>query len=892
MQIMGRRALGAQFPSQAATCQRLLEASVLEHAGDGEIVSTVGPLEILLCVDDPGRAVGIATGVVGQIHSNEVPLCCAVHTGDVQIHPSPLTGRNEVAGPSVWIARELAALAEAGQVLITDAAAGLQDPEVTQHTRREDLGERALCGRPTRCWLVEDPTWRAPVVPETPTSLPIEVRPRPEFVGRDEEREGIVATLTSDRRALALVGPVGVGKSALMTACVEDLVPAHFDHVIEVHALEDTDVPSVLERLERAAMLGPKPRSSPRERAGRVAAKLDGARTLVVIHDADPLRQAPEVVPSLLRGRGIGALLSATAPIPEVHSAPVALPDHDDAVELFLLRLQAVDDKIKTPPDSELVALVDRLGRSPFAVEVAASHVTEVGLDAVMKWQELGLDLPNALFNVPRRPQTARVAVGRQWRALPAALQRAVLLLAVFLDDFGKKAVQAACDGDEGLMVGLGDHGLIVRSGAKWRLHAPIRAFALEQLRGSPELSVAVQMYVRQVASDPAATLRAAEVVGAFNLLPPGDEELALSLVSVAGPQLVAIEEEMVFLHLLERLEARDIQQGTTLRRLVAAWRLVPDRLAARKSAEQLYTALSVPGSPVVTAHLHLALARVHGARGEFAEARASLTALRRNTTHPTLLAQADLASGRLCLLQGDWAAAQKDLFAAFSAATGNNGLHLVEVQRLLARAMVGQGQLDVAAMQLHGASTRATSLNHAHARIKPALDTAILLLARNDGRAAGPQLRTCTHLARVAQSAREEARVLAWSALAALANGKVGEASRRMGAAQSCARVSPSEVQKLVHVANAVLCAVNRHVMGAMDSMAKAREPGGFVSPAVAGCLVELVRGIGDLMGARSEIVQDEFGASSGGNGLEARAAAALVQRIGKQLTHSSPRR
>jgi DNA-binding SARP family transcriptional activator/tetratricopeptide (TPR) repeat protein len=208
------------------------------------------------------------------------------------------------------------------------------------------------------------PSWPRPA--QVPPAIP-------DFVGRADALEHLLAAATGARGAVAVVtGLAGVGKTALLTRAAHQLRAAFPDGQLFA-GLATTDAASVLARFLRA--FGVPAASIPDDTDERVAlyrSVLADKRTLVVLDDA---QDEAHVRPLLPTGAGSAALIGSRYRLPGLDAATVLyLNTMDGAEAVELLRRKVSAERIAADPAA--ARDVCRLcGYLPLALRVAAARL-------------------------------------------------------------------------------------------------------------------------------------------------------------------------------------------------------------------------------------------------------------------------------------------------------------------------------------------------------------------------------------------------------------------------------------------------------------------------------------------------------------------------------------
>jgi WD40 repeat protein/class 3 adenylate cyclase/tRNA A-37 threonylcarbamoyl transferase component Bud32/energy-coupling factor transporter ATP-binding protein EcfA2 len=255
---------------------------LLESMGEGD--STVSVFT------GAGEAARAASEVVGAMATEpwaediRVRLRVGLHTGEVDVGGGHL-------GPTANRAARIRALADGGQVFLSEATAGLVGPHLTDGFGIVDLGTHTLRGfdRPESVYALSSPSLEAvPSPAECPYRGLLEFEPEDAdlFFGRDEVLGDVLDRIEADL-FVAIVGASGSGKSSLVRAGV-------------VAAVNRGDVAG----LSTTALLTP----SADPVAALEAANLDGRAELLVV---DQLEEAFTLcVDDARRGRFFDELLS------------------------------------------------------------------------------------------------------------------------------------------------------------------------------------------------------------------------------------------------------------------------------------------------------------------------------------------------------------------------------------------------------------------------------------------------------------------------------------------------------------------------------------------------------------------------------------------------------
>jgi predicted ATPase/DNA-binding SARP family transcriptional activator len=297
-------------------------------------------------------------------------------------------------------------------------------------------------------------------------------------------------------RAITIVGPGGVGKSALARSALAELGDGFADGAFWVPLDDLHTIGQILPRCAAAVGLqlhGTDPETQLYER-------LRTAHALLIFDNAEHLGDIAAWLDSLqvkctrlriivtsrvrLDVAGEQTLPLAGLPAPDADEIEIAALRAFDAVRLFeqrALRVQPDFDVVANA--AETAALVRAIGGLPLAIELSAAWVRLLPVAEIRRELEQSLDLLDAGENRRGRDHSVRESFEHSWRLLAPAEQRALARLAVFQGSFSRESARTVADAALPLLAALADKSLLTATGdGRFAFHPLIRQFALEKL--------------------------------------------------------------------------------------------------------------------------------------------------------------------------------------------------------------------------------------------------------------------------------------------------------------------------------------------------------------------------------------------------------------------------
>lgn len=445
--------------------------AVVETEGDGAFLAFPTAVAALDALSGLQVEMEAATG--DGLH---LRIRSGAHTG----HAVPVG--DKYLALAVYVAARVAATANAGQLLVTDAFLA----ELGSSATAVDTGNYRLkdLSDPVRIWrmLGDDTLPRA--TPARRTNVEV---PHTSFVGREGEIQELRA-LVAEPGLVTVVGPGGTGKTRLVSefALADAESYAGGVWLVELATIEDPD--QVVRTAGAAVGLkAPTPATigAELERRGRSVLVIDNCEhVLDAVVDLldDVVRAAPRIT-VLCTSREALALAGERV----LQLSGLAARGH--GTQLYLDR---VADAARAETDLDLVdRLCVALDGLPLAIELAASQARSAPLaeilDAILSGQE-------ALRRRGGEDRQRSLDAVLEWslsRLVPG-VRNSLLTLAMFPGRFtpemARRVLEAAPRCDPEAARQLARASLIDLDGEDYRLLSTVRAAALRKLGGEPEL--------------------------------------------------------------------------------------------------------------------------------------------------------------------------------------------------------------------------------------------------------------------------------------------------------------------------------------------------------------------------------------------------------------------
>ena len=454
--------LGAeQYADVLEQHRRLLREAFTRH--EGYEVGTEGDA-FFVAFESAGDAVAAAADGQRALAEAEWPdgvvlrVRMGVHTG------VPLPDGSNYVGIDVHRAARIMSAGHGGQVVVSAATRALVNRELSE------LGEHRLKDFDEPVPLFQLGSERFPPLKTiSNTNLP---RPTSSLIGREREREELLAMLRNGSRLVTLTGPGGSGKTRLALEVASELVSTVPAGVFWSDLSPLRDPALVTETL--AQTLGAK---------NGLAEHVSERELLLVLDNFEQVAEAAPELGQLLRAcPNLRALVTSREllRISGEVEYPVPPLTEAEAVELFSKRSTL-------EPDETIAELCRRLDHMPLAVELAAARSRLLNPTQILDRLSQRLDLLKGGRDAEPRQQTLRATIDWSHELLSPDEQALFRHLAVFRGGCSLEAAEGVAEADLDTLQSLLDKSLLRHTDDRFWMLETIRAYASERLRESAD---------------------------------------------------------------------------------------------------------------------------------------------------------------------------------------------------------------------------------------------------------------------------------------------------------------------------------------------------------------------------------------------------------------------
>ena len=396
----------------------------------------------------------VSEAMVG-LQAGPIRIRVGIHTGDPALDPPKYVGMD------VHRAARIMSTAHGGQVVLSPSTISLLEPGTFELT---DLGEHRLkdIEGAVSIFQLGDGSF-PPLKTISNTNLP---RPASSFVGREAERDEILARIGGGARLVTLTGPGGTGKTRLALEAATSLVPEYKAGVFWVGLASLRDPALVTGTI--AQSLGAK---------DGLAEHIAEREMLLLLDNLEQVIDAAPALSALLQSCANLALLVTSRELLRISGEveyPVPPLAEPEAVSLFCERAQ-------TAPSEEIAALCAHLDSLPLAVELAAARAKALSPRQILDRLSQRLDLLKGGRDADPRQQTLRATIEWSYDLLTLEEQQLFARLSVFAGGCTLEAAEGVCDADLDTLQSLVEKSLLRFTNERYWMLETIREYAIER---------------------------------------------------------------------------------------------------------------------------------------------------------------------------------------------------------------------------------------------------------------------------------------------------------------------------------------------------------------------------------------------------------------------------
>lgn len=286
------------------------------------------------------------------------------------------------------------------------------------------------------------------------------------LIGRSAYLAAVVGSARG-ARLVTLVGPGGIGKSRLAAQIARELADdaEQGSHWIDLRAAPAAaTLPGLI-----AEALSLKPVDTVED----LAAQLTNQRRRLIIDEADALAQDAGLLGRLLElTDGLQLLVTSRMPLRLFQERVVEVPElgGNAAGDLFRSGMTRSGAE-RAPSDEELAELIDKIGPTPLAVELAAawSRLFSIG-ELITEFDKS----PELLVTLPGLEERTARFIDVTRNLMSAAEQEALGVLASIPGGFAPEEGRVAADASPFFLLSLLERSLLRREGSRYTVHSAI----------------------------------------------------------------------------------------------------------------------------------------------------------------------------------------------------------------------------------------------------------------------------------------------------------------------------------------------------------------------------------------------------------------------------------
>jgi predicted ATPase/class 3 adenylate cyclase len=407
----------------------------------------------------------VSEAMVG-LEAGPIRIRVGIHTGEPALDPPKYVGMD------VHRAARIMSAAHGGQVVLSPSTISLLEPGTFELI---DLGEHRLkdIEGAVSIFQLGDGSF-PPLKTISNTNLP---RPASSFVGRESERDEILARIEGGARLVTLTGPGGTGKTRLALEAACSLVPEYKAGVFWVGLAALRDPALVTETI--AQTLGAK---------DGLAEHIGEREMLLLIDNLEQVVEAAPELSSLLQGcRNLILLVTSRELLRVQGEIEYEVPplQEPEAVSLFCERSQL-------EPSDEIAELCRRLDSLPLAVELAAARTKALSPKQILERFSQRLDLFKGGRDADPRQHTLRATIEWSYDLLSEEEQRLFRALSVFAGGCTLESAEEVADANVDTLQSLVEKSLLRFTNERYWMLETIREYA-SQLAERPSDPVSLK---------------------------------------------------------------------------------------------------------------------------------------------------------------------------------------------------------------------------------------------------------------------------------------------------------------------------------------------------------------------------------------------------------------